>query len=182
MNQQVLPGTCFSMSSPESYCPLGYTHFLTICCFNVDPQRYKGTAMVFTMGCRWISAVEGTSSSSDFTDFGVCRVASLPPSHFCLQLLLSSRFSPILKYVIIEAQLQLVTSLSWTQLALTLLDLGEASGIFSQKPQLKFLLLLNSCHVSQVHFERDYSEKKVNCYHLYKSKLFINKDACNWNL
>lgn len=70
--------------------------------------------LVFTTGCRGISATGAWSTSSSFfIDLGVCRVVSLTNPHSSLQLSSKHFFNPILKHVIPEAlPLSLTSSLA----------------------------------------------------------------------
>ncbi|KAJ7400594.1 hypothetical protein BTVI_104065 [Pitangus sulphuratus] len=99
---QVLPGACSSMVFPEAQYRSGHIHLLMCGAFH-------GLQMDIQCGPLWAAGEQPaalcygiwstSTSSSVFTDLGVCMVASLPPSRFSLQLLLSIRFFPILKYV-----------------------------------------------------------------------------------
>lgn len=146
IGQQVLPGACSNTGCSQSHSLL-WAYICTsvglsrVCRWIFAPlwtsmgcRSTACLATVFTTSFREIcSNTWSTSSPSIPTDPGVCRAASLACSHsslLWLQLLLSSNFLALLRYVF-PLPLSLMSSvlasgMAWRWPALALSDMGEA--------------------------------------------------------
>jgi len=157
MGPQVLAGACSSAGSPRGHSLLWASTCSSVRfvpwaagreLLHLGPPWAAGGQSVSPWSSPWASGESlpcAWSTSSPFfcTDLGVCGVVSLTLSHFPLLAAVAQQLFPLLKSVIPEVlPLTLLGSALASggsilePVALSLPDIGEASGSFLEKPPL----------------------------------------------
>ena len=138
-----LPGDCSSMGSPWAAVPFRAS-LPALVGSSMGCRNIAYMAVVFSMGCKGISAPVPGVPPPPPSLTGVCRAVSLMFSHSFLTAAVVQPFYPFLNTLpqrchqcCSRAQLWPAAGLPWSWLELALSDMGAAPGLSSQRPPLQ---------------------------------------------